>query len=169
MSENTTGQYSKNSIPKEELRVFEKYIRAHPEYYDTEYIRGIYDKQGLKLFLDPFANDLLEPAKEALLKQRPFSAVRIGDGEANFLAFGAYEGTPNMDRYAFAATITNQKDSFRVDETWMLVLRELMRHAVLSADIVGVLGLWWSRPIKASRWTLWLAIFTRCRPRRVRG
>ena len=130
------------------MRVFEKYIRAHPELFDTEYIRETYNKQGLKLFFDPLANDLLQPAKEALLKQRPFSAVRIGDGEANFLAFGAYKGTPNLDRYAFAASIANQKDSFRVNETWMLVLRELMRHAVLSADIVGVLGLWTPIPAK---------------------
>ena len=101
-----------------------------------------YSAYGFKPYDDAFDEKILDPIKTALSQARPFSAVRIGDGEANFLAFGAYQGTPNRDRYAFAASITNQSDTFQVTETWMLVLRELMRQATVSADMVGVLGLW---------------------------
>ena len=149
---NVPEHYSKNSIPERELAALEKTIRTYQEYYDVEYVRAKYESLGLKPLLDPFGKDILAPIKEALLKRAPFSAIRIGDGEANFLALGAYEGTPNLDRHAFSASIAGQPDTFRVTETWMLVLRDMMQHALLSADIVGVLGLW--RPMRVKDWSI---------------
>ena len=144
--------YSIDSIPAEEYAVFDAFIVSLFNKIDRESANKTYSAYGFEPYEDAFDEKILDPIKTALSQARPFSAVRIGDGETNFLAFGAYQGTPNRDRYAFAASITNQSDTFQVTETWMLVLRELMRKAVVSADMVGVLGLWrpWAPVVKVT-------------------
>jgi hypothetical protein len=142
MPDNTHDIFPEDAIPPAEIAIIENFIRSNFGKRGIDFVRSQYEGRARQLYVDAFGEDLLEPVKAALIERRGLSAVRIGDGEANFLALGAYEGTTNLDRHAFAKSIANQQDCFRVTETWMLILRELMQHAVASADIVGVLGLW---------------------------
>jgi len=173
MPANTHDIFPLEAIPSSEIAIIEKFIRSNFHNHDIDLVRSQYEGRARQLYVDAFGEGLLEPVKAALIERRGFSAVRIGDGEANFLALGAYEGTANIDRHAFAKSIANQQDCFRVTETWMLILRELMQHAVASADIVGVLGLW--RPPSAIGAPKPEAVITRLRgdlrgiPGHVRG
>ncbi|MBC2777728.1 hypothetical protein [Parasphingopyxis marina] len=79
---------------------------------------------------------------EALRGGKPFSAIRIGDGEANIAGYKYYRKTPSLNRHALAASIGNRKDSFSPTEAWLDKLNALMNAAIASADVVGVLGIW---------------------------
>jgi len=139
-------RYSIEAVTEQEYSIFEDFIRSHLTHFDVEHVRKEYAAGTSKLLVDPFSPDIIVSIRRALTDRTPYSVVRIGDGEANFASFGAYPGTPNLDRYAFAQSIANQQDKFRATETWMLVLCDLMRHAILDADVVGVLGLWRPEP-----------------------
>ena len=105
-------------------------------------MRDAYRSLCAELFADPFDLAVVEKIGAALDRQEPFSVVRIGDGEANILAFGHNRSTPTLDRHAFEKSLAKQADTFQVNELWMLVLRDLMANAVVTADIVGALGVW---------------------------
>jgi hypothetical protein len=157
MIPDTTNQIiSRDAIPQAEFAIIEGFIQSHMNVFDIDFVRGRFNGNVRLLYVEPFGEVLLEPVKTALIERRGFSAVRIGDGEANFLALGAYEGTTNLDRHVFAQSIANQQDGFRVTGTWMLIRRELMRHAVASADMVGVLGLWRTSAARETEAEAWI-------------
>jgi hypothetical protein len=134
--------FPRSSVPNAEIELFIQYFRDCPDYFDTTYVREAYAQSGLIAECDPFGERLLEPVKSAIRNKKPFSAVRVGDGEANIMAFGKYHGTPCLDRHAFEESIMVQKDAFEVSGNSMTVLAETMWNAVADADMVGVLGLW---------------------------
>ena len=101
---------------------------------------------SVNVIFDPFSVDVVQPIKQALLAGRPLSVVRIGDGEANILSYGAYHNTPCLNHYVVERIIAIQKDCFMVDSFWMAILRDLMMGDLLQADIIGVIGFWFLMP-----------------------
>ena len=130
-----------DAIPEAEIELFRRQIITHPEYCDPGYVAGAYKGTGLKVLSDPFSIEVLEPVIEALQKNKPFSVIRMGDGEINVLSHDVYVGTPNLDRYAFLASIALMEDKFIVTEIWMSVLRDLMVASIREADMIGCRGL----------------------------
>jgi len=131
-----------SGVPAAELDALARQIRAHPQLLSTEHVAAEYRSLGLAVFPDAFSRETGERAKGCLASRRPFSAIRIGDGEASLLAAGVYPDTPALDRHAVRETLALQEDRFEADELWTGRLRELMLAAVAQADVVGVLGLW---------------------------
>ena len=138
--------YDKSTVPDTEIEVIRRNFLNNPDYFRPEHVCNDYQATGLHVLPDPFGPDCANLIVSALQDGKPFSAVRIGDGEANFLGFGAYEGTPNLDRHSVWDAVSKQKDQFALTETWFHVLRDLMTFAVDQSDLVGVLGLWRPTP-----------------------
>ena len=124
-------------IPKTEIDFFWNQVNNRPEYFSPDRMVRAYRKSGLKVIPDPFGIRVLKPVIRALKKREPFSVIRIGDGEACVLSYGAYAGTPNLDKHAIIASVGLMQDSFRVTETWMSVLRDYTMSSVLEADLIG--------------------------------
>lgn len=138
-------------VPQSELEAIIQSIHAHPEYCDPEYMISTYRSQGLQVLPDPLSTEIVTPINQALLANKGFSVVRIGDGEINLISYGAYANTPSLDYNVVEAILGMQQDSFRADPLWMIILRELMMGAVAQADVVGVIGLWRPRPINTEQ------------------
>ena len=136
----------RSALPAAELDHVAAQIRAQPAYLTPEGVASAYRDLGLAIAADPFAPDVTQRVTAALTEGRPLSVVRIGDGEANMLAFGADPATPALDRYCIARVLDRRRDTFAPDEAWMLALREMLTTALHEADIVGVIGLWGPRP-----------------------
>jgi len=129
-------------IPPGELDQFADLVRSHPEYLATAYIREIYTSLGLQVLPDPFASDVSDLVIRALRTERPFSVIRLGDGEMNILASDAYPNVPKLSNANFRAALRIQEDSFEPDELWKLLLREMLISSIAQADVVGLRGLW---------------------------
>jgi hypothetical protein len=130
----------------EEIEYLRSLIRRRPEYLSTDWMIAAYASLGREVLADPFDSSVSRHLIDALRARKPFSVIRLGDGEMNILAWGTDPQTPSLDRFSIKAIVAGQEDSFVPDELWSVVLRELMISAVLQADVVGVLGLW--RPSK---------------------
>ena len=130
------------TIPQSEFDEFNQSVESHPEYLDTEYVIDKYRQYGLDSIPDPFGAEIMSPIKQALSTGKPLSVIRIGDGETNLLSYGAYPKTPLLNHAVVKKIIAKQKDCFKVDPFWMVILRDLMMGALLQADIIGVIGLW---------------------------
>lgn len=129
-------------IPQTEQDEFIRSVRSHPEYLDPAFLIDRYRDCGLRVDPDPFSTQVVELIERALSAGQPFCVVRIGDGEANLLSYGAYPGTPSLNRHVVELFIAMQQDRFRVDSLWSVILRDLMMGALREADVVGVIGLW---------------------------
>jgi len=135
-----------NNLPADEIDEVVEFISKNSKYLDFEHVKGLYRSYNLPPVTTPFSAEILSPVKTALQKNTGLSVVRIGDGEANLLTYGAYPATPHLNNYVVKKIISMQQDSFAVNEHWNVILRDLMMGAVAQADIVGVLGFWRSPP-----------------------
>src|SRR5262245_13239282 len=134
------------TIPQIELDTFISEMTSHPEYLDTEYVVAAYRHCCVQVISDPFADDISNYIGRALSEKGPFAVVRISDGEANLITYGAYNKTSNLDEFAFKQAMS-QNDSFQLNEEWMIALRDLIIGAMAQADMIGVVGIWrLSRP-----------------------
>lgn len=129
-------------IPASEIELFCQQVRAHASYWDPEYVKKVYRKACARVISDPLSADASAPIITALERQTPFSAIRIGDGEANILAYAVFSDTPNLDGFAFEKSVAQHPDSFKIGTLWMNILQEMMLSSILQADIIGVIGLW---------------------------
>ena len=129
-------------IPASEIELFLQQVRAHASYWDPEYVKKVYRKACGRVISNPFSADASAPIITALERQTPFSAIRIGDAEANILAYDVFSDIPNLDRFAFERSVAQNQDSFKIGTLWMSVLQEMMLSSILQADIIGVIGLY---------------------------
>lgn len=138
----TTNSFPPESVPKAEI-TFEL-DRLAPMFWMSDQAKVVkaYSDASVDCISDPFAREITDLIIDALTEYRPYSVIRIGDGEANLLTYGESPETPHLDRYLSAASILNQADHFDIDIAWMLALREMMQQSIHAADIVGVLGPW---------------------------
>lgn len=134
------------NIPDCELNEVIRFIAEHKEYLDVEYVQQSYRSCNIFPMASPFSSEILSPVKDALQNKHGVSVIRIGDGEANLLSYGTYPTTPYLNSYVVKEIVSMQQDSFKVNEVWGAVLRELMMGAIAQADIIGVLGIWRSQP-----------------------
>lgn len=134
--------FPKHRVPAAEVAAFAADIRSHPEFFQPGRMRARYRDAGASTAFDPFGDDVALRAAEALRAHAPFSVIRIGDGEANFLAYGEDPRFSALDAHLFEESIWNQADRFELRRAWMAPLSEMMISAVACADIVGVLGVW---------------------------
>ena len=133
-------------------------IAAHPEYFDVAQVRALFGQHCPQVIADPRDPALLAPIRQALLDQAPLSVIRLGDGEANLFTYGAYAGTPTLDRLVTRRILAAQADTFQPKTHDLVLLREVMLSAIAQADLVGVTGLWRVRnPASAE----FLAVFAR--------
>jgi FkbM family methyltransferase len=146
MTPNDQRQPRRDLIPEIDRMV--EQIRAHPDYWVPSKVTEIYRSLGLTTLPDPFCAEVPDLIAKALREERPYSVIRLGDGEINLLSFGAYD-TPHLDRFCAAASIRKRADTFIPNDLWLLALREMMMAAVAQADIVGVVGLWRPRAVDA--------------------
>ena len=133
---------SANTIPPEEFRYFAELVRSHPEYLKTAHIKQVYTSLGLQVLPDPFGSGVSDLTVQALQTGTPLSVIRIGDGEMNILAYGAYPDIPKLSDANFRSLVENQEDSFKLDEFWKFLLRDMLMSSVAQADVVGLVGLW---------------------------
>ena len=135
-----------DNIPTSEFDEVLEFIAQRSQYLNFKHIEQLYCSYHLPPITTPFSAEILFPVKRALQENMGLSVIRIGDGEANLLTFGAYPATPHLNNYVVKKIISMQQDSFEVSEDWNVILRDLMMGAVAQADIVGVLGFWRSPP-----------------------
>jgi len=130
------------AIPQPERDDFIRSVRSHPEYLDPALLIDRYRDCGLRVDPDPFSTEIIERIERALSAGQPYCVVRIGDGEANLLSYGAYPETPSLNRHVLERFIAMQQDRFKAGSLWRVLLRDLMMGALREADVVGVIGLW---------------------------
>jgi hypothetical protein len=123
-------------------------LRCNRQIYDTEWFRAALGRNGHKVIADPAANDLICLIAQALNERRPYSVIRLGDGEANLITYaGAQSTTPELDWQVAAQILEMQADRFVPSPDLLLAVRTSLELSVLAGDIVGVLGLWTHIPI----------------------
>ena len=142
-SSDTGGE--RGGIPASEIALFLQQVRAHASYWDPGYVKKVYRKACTRVISNPFSADASAPIITALERQTPFSAIRLGDGEANIFAYDVFSDTPNLDGFAVETSVAQHQDSFKIGRFWMSILREMMLSSILQADIIGVMGLRRSR------------------------
>lgn len=131
-------------IPDAERAVFASQILNYPDCLDPIAVAEEYRKQGLQVIQDPSSATIAEKIIAALNTKKPFSAVRIGDGEANLLTYNSYS-TPIIDTEVARLILTMQTDNLEATNVWLKRLSRMMHVAIMEADIVGVRGLWYSK------------------------
>ena len=125
-------------------------LRSNRQVYDVAWFRSALCRNGHKVIADPVSNDLIDLVAQALHEQRPYSVIRLGDGEANLLTYaGAQSATPDLDWYAASQLVQMQPDRFEPSADGLLAIRRALEQSVDAADIVGVLGLWTHAPVSA--------------------
>jgi hypothetical protein len=123
-------------------------LQSNRQIYDLEWFQSALSRQGHKVIADPAAYDLICLIEQALYEGRPYSVIRLGDGEANLMTYGgAQSATPDLDRQAAIQIVRLQADRFVPSPELLLALRASLEQSVLAADIVGVLGLWTQIPV----------------------
>lgn len=131
-----------DNIPVGELEYFEGVIRSKSEYLDVLEVLRSYKRFGLDPISSPIDPTVPNAIARSLERHQPLSVIRLGDGEANIATFREDLNTPVLDRVVFSKIVSMQENRFAVSEYWMSNLARQMRAALLSADIVGVIGLW---------------------------
>lgn len=112
-------------------------------------VQDIYRDSGIQnIFPSPLSNEITDIIIEAILKKKPLSVIRIGDGEANLLSYGAYPETPILNLQSAKKIISKQHDRFNPDTLQIVKLQHMLFESLLTADVIGVLGLW--RPQRRS-------------------
>ena len=139
--------FTYEAAPAAEVELIASEIRNQTSLLNPDEVIARYARAGFAVNSDPFSPDAALPIKAALTSAKPYSLIRIGDGEISFLAFGANPATPVLDRYTLERSQMQFPDRFRVSEPSMAAVRDGMRTAIARADTVGVLGLWRPRLI----------------------
>jgi hypothetical protein len=123
-------------------------LQQNRHVFDLEWFRSSLGRNGHKVVANPAANDLIYLIEQALNERRPYSVIRLGDGEANLITYaGAQSTTPDLDWRVAAQIIELQADRFVPSPDLLLALRSSLKLSVLAANIVGVLGLWTRIPM----------------------
>ena len=134
-------------IPEQELLLFRQEALSHPEYFDVNYLNKQYAKSCLKVIRDPFDIKVVNLIKQALALKKPLSLIRLGDGEVNLLTYSSYSKTPKLNYFVAEQSTNKRSQSFNVSEYTLLQLADMMHQAVLSADVLGLLGVWRLKPV----------------------
>ena len=100
------------SLPKKEIEEFIRTINLHKEYLIPDYVYSLYKEKHQDVFIDPFDKHIAKRIQSALIEKTPFSAIRIGDGEANILTYDLYPTTPTLNQFVFEKIVNKQQDSF---------------------------------------------------------
>lgn len=143
----TAESYVYSTVPDHEIDHVAAQIRQEPGLLNEEKVIARYRATGLEVDPDPFSNTIVERLTQALAERRPYSLIRIGDGEIGALALGQEPETPTLDRFALERTVMDCPDRFRVNETGLRQVQSDMAAAVAAADAVGVVGMWRAQPV----------------------
>lgn len=87
------------AFPAGELDYAFAAIRADPAAYDAVAIAARYRSCGLDVLADPNDGEVARRIVDALTARKPFSVIRMNDGEMNLLALGAFPQTASLDRH----------------------------------------------------------------------
>uniref|UniRef100_UPI003B51C8F7 GT-D fold domain-containing protein n=1 Tax=Roseovarius indicus TaxID=540747 RepID=UPI003B51C8F7 len=147
MTEGQPETYVFETVPEHEIDHVAAQIRQEPHLLNEEKVIARYRAAGLDTDPDPFSDSIVDRLLQALSGRRPYSVIRIGDGEVGLLALGQEPETPTLDRFAAERTIMNCPDRFRVNEPGFQRLKADMAAAVDAADAVGVVGMWRAAPM----------------------
>ena len=130
-------------IPEEELELVADFIHSEFKLYPSDEARiRAYRKSGHFVISDPNSDLIVDLILDALKERKPFSVLRIGDGEGNLMTYRKYPGTPRLDQYVAQEIINMQEDSFKASGLSLLLLRDMMNASTMQADILGVRGIW---------------------------
>ena len=133
-------RFGLETVPQSEIDRFWEHVNDHPECLNQKYVIRTLKKCGCKVIPDPFNAKIIKPIVAKIKNKKPFSVIRIGDGEGNFLAYGAYPDTINLDKHVIAVWLQTRldlDDNVEINEIWFVMLRELMMVSVLESDIIG--------------------------------
>jgi len=130
------------ALPPAEIARCVQLIRAHPEHHLADELVARYRSMGLRVVPDPFDQQVADAVEAALRERAALSVIRIGDIAANFLTFGWYPDTPELDKLSRDEALYILPDTFVIDAPWTLALRDMLHGAIAQADVVGVLGVW---------------------------
>ena len=155
-------------IPLSEIRAVALEIQSAIDYSDKGELIERYRDYRLQVFEDPCSLHIVGLVQQALHEGRPFSVVRIGDGEANLLAYGNNTNTPYLNRLVADHYVSRQADRFVVSDDSLYLVKHLMLESICCADIVGVRGIYYTgMPDYDSETPLEWAMKLREKPRRV--
>ena len=130
-------------IPLNEIQSVACEVKEAIDYSDKADLIARYRGLGLQVDEDPASQNVVALVRQALRDFRPFSVIRIGDGEANLLSFGNNIETPFLDRLVAKMVINQQVDRFKVSTDSLYLVKHLMLESVCFADIVGVRGIYY--------------------------
>lgn len=128
-------------IPISEIQYLKNDILSKPEYLDPEYIISVFEKYALNVLKPDSSREICHLIINALADQKPYSVVRVGDGEINILTAYTYPETPSLDFQVAKEAIDFCEHTFITTNEWLNKLKRLTYDAVIQADIIGVLGL----------------------------
>jgi len=130
-------------IPLSEIQSVACEVKWAIDYSDKADLIARYRGLGLRVDEDPASQGVVALVRQALKDFRPFSVIRIGDGEANLLSFGNNVKTPFLDRLVAKMVINQQPDKFKVSVDSLYLVKHLMFESVCFADVVGVRGIYY--------------------------
>jgi len=157
-----------SQIPSSEIRSVALELQSSIDYSEKSELIERYRGYGLQVFEDPNSLCIVKLVQQALCEKKPFSVVRIGDGEANLLAFGNNANTPYLNQWVADHYVSRQADRFAVSDASLYLVKHLMLESIYSADIVGVRGIYYmGMPDYGSKTPMEWAMKLKEKPRRI--
>jgi len=158
-----------SQIPLSEIHAVALELQSAIDYSAKAELIERYRGYGLQVVEDPGSLYIVSLVQKALREGRPYSVVRIGDGEANLLTFGGNIYTPYLNRLVAGHCVSRQADRFVVSDNSLYLVKHLMLESIYIADVVGVRGIYYmGMPDYVSQVTpLAWAMKLNQRPRRV--
>lgn len=130
-------------IPSREIHAVAEELKLAVNYSSKSQLIERYKSCQLQVYENPSDPRIVDLIAQALRDKKPFSVVRIGDGEANLLSFGNNIQTPFLDSLVAKMLIQQQQDRFRPSRDSLFLLKHLMIESIYCADVVGVRGIYY--------------------------
>ena len=126
----------------EDLAAYLQMARSRAELFSPAYLNARLSRRGRRISATPQAPEVIVSIKFALQHKRPFSVIRIGDGEMNLMSLTQSSPSPVVDHWAAHWLMLNQGDKGELTLEGLRDLGHMVCEAISTADVVGVVGLW---------------------------
>lgn len=124
-----------------ELGWFEPFLRANSWFLSEDEILARVETVGSAPEVLPYSKEVVRWVIDALHDRRPFSLIRLGDGEGNLLTWPLYPETPALNGVAAKKILDLQTIPVAQSEEIFKSLANGIFTSIVEADVVGIVGL----------------------------
>lgn len=133
------------AVSEEETNLFRAFLTENmflldPQSYLDRWVSG-----GFKTDCDVTSPGISHSIARALCEEKPYSVVRIGDGEGNLITCDEFMDTPDLSRNSAEEIVRKQQHQIDLSSISLCNAGAAIRNSVLNCDILGALDNWTSK------------------------